>query len=63
MADMGERLAVLESRAEQQEFTEREQWQLLEKIRDRLPNWAVWAMTISGGIIGALVSWLVSCLK
>ena len=32
--------------------------QIVEKVRDRLPVWATWTMTIGGGIIGALVTLL-----
>lgn len=29
-------------------------------IRDRLPNWAVWAFTIGGALIGSLIT---LCMK
>lgn len=35
----------------------------LRSLVDRLPNWAVWAFTLGGGLIGSLLTWLISCLK
>lgn len=35
----------------------------LKQLVDRLPNWAVWAFTIGGGVIGSLLTWLISCLR
>lgn len=56
-------LAVVAERVKILEVGERDQWELLEKVRDRLPNWAVWAMVGGGGLIGFLVNWIINCVK
>lgn len=61
--DSEAQLAVLNERVGKLEAADVTQWEMFEKIRDRLPNWAVWVLTMAGGIIGALLTWLVSCLK
>lgn len=37
--------------------------EVLEKVRERPPLWATWVMTVGGAVIGALVTWLIECMK
>lgn len=54
---------VLENRANTLEETVKRLEDVIEKIRDRLPLWATWTMTFGGMIIGALVTFLATCMK
>lgn len=37
--------------------------EVLERVRERLPLWVTWIMTFGGCAIGALVTWLITCMK
>ncbi len=52
------KVAVLETRVDGHETSIETLELLVEKVRDRLPVWATWTMTIGGGIIGALLTLL-----
>lgn len=56
-------IAVLDQRVQTIEKAVVQLDTLLEKVHDRPPTWCAWVMTVGGGIIGALFSWLISCLK
>jgi hypothetical protein len=56
-------IEVLKRRADEHERTMEKLELLIEQVRDRLPNWATWAMTFGGMMIGGLFSFLVMCLK
>lgn len=60
---MAEAIATLQQQVKQLEKTDAEQWNALDTMRDRLPNWAVLVFTFGGGLIGFLAHWLASCLK
>ena len=62
-ADIASDIAVLKERTRTLEDGMAKLEELIEKVHDRIPNWAVWAFTIGGGIIGSLLTWLISCLK
>ncbi len=54
---------VLERRADASEEALQRLEDVIEKVRDRLPLWATWTMTFGGMIIGALVTFLATCMK
>lgn len=61
--DVAQAIATLQQQVKQLEQTDAEQWERLDALRDRLPNWAVLVLTAGGGLIGFLAHWLASCLK
>lgn len=56
-------MAVLEQRVGQIEQAGKDLSKVIDRIRERLPNWAVWVMMAGAGLMGFMVQWLINCVK
>ena len=56
-------ISVLEVRTTTLETTVTKIENMMERIQERPPVWCTWVMTIGGSFIGALVTWLISCMR